>query len=61
MIQQQTSLKVLDNSGAKKVKCIKILGGSKKKYATLGDIIVISVQQLRKKSKKIKKIKKRNL
>ena len=56
MIQQQTILKVSDNSGAKTVKCIKVLGGFKKRYATLGDIIVVSVQQLRNKSKKTSKI-----
>jgi large subunit ribosomal protein L14 len=59
MIQQQTILKVADNSGAKTVKCIKVLGGFKKKYAKLGDIIVVSVQQVRNKSKKTSKVKKR--
>jgi len=44
MIQQQTILNVADNSGAKKVMCIKVLGGSKKRYATIGDIIVVSVK-----------------
>lgn len=58
MIQPQTILKAADNSGAKTVKCIKILGGYKKKYATLGDIIVISVQKLRNKAKLTSKIKK---
>ena len=56
MIQQQTILKVADNSGAKTVKCIKILGGFRKRYANLGDIIVVSVQQLRNKSKKTSKV-----
>jgi large subunit ribosomal protein L14 len=56
MIQQQTILKVADNSGAKTVKCIKVLGGFKKRYANLGDIIVVSVQQLRNKSKKTSKV-----
>jgi large subunit ribosomal protein L14 len=56
MIQQQTILKVADNSGAKTVKCIKVLGGFKKRYACLGDIIVVSVQQLRNKSKKTSKV-----
>jgi len=56
MIQQETILKVADNSGAKTVKCIKVLGGFKKKYANLGDIIVISVQQLRNKSKSTSKV-----
>ena len=45
MIQQETRLKVADNSGAKEVLCIKVLGGSKKKYAKLGDIIVVSVKK----------------
>jgi len=44
MIQQETSLVVADNSGAKKVKCIKVLGGSGKKYASIGDIIVVAVK-----------------
>ena len=56
MIQHQTILKVADNSGAKTVKCIKVLGGFKKRYARLGDIIVVSVQQLRNKSKKTSKV-----
>lgn len=56
MIQQETILKVADNSGAKIVKCIKVLGGFKKRYANLGDIIVISVQQLRNKSKNTSKV-----
>jgi large subunit ribosomal protein L14 len=58
MIQQQTLLKVSDNSGAKIVKCIKVLGGFKKKVAYLGDIIIVSVQQLRNKSKVTSKVKK---
>lgn len=58
MIQTQTILKVSDNSGAKTVKCIKILGGVKKKYAKLGDFIVVSIQELRNKSKKTSKVKK---
>lgn len=58
MIQQQTILKVSDNSGAKTAKCIKVLDGFKKKYAKLGDFIIISVQQLRNKSKKTSKVKK---
>ena len=56
MIQQQTILKVSDNSGAKLVKCIKILKGFKKKYAKLGDIIVVSVLELRNKSKSSSKV-----
>ncbi|MDD0854498.1 50S ribosomal protein L14 [Halobacteriovorax sp. GB3] len=45
MIQMQTKLDVADNSGAKEVKCIKVLGGSKRMTAGLGDIIVVAVQQ----------------
>jgi large subunit ribosomal protein L14 len=44
MIQQQSNLDVADNSGAKRVMCIKVLGGSKRKYATVGDVIVVSVK-----------------
>jgi large subunit ribosomal protein L14 len=61
MIQQQTILKVSDNSGAKTVKCIKVLGGFKKKQATLGDTIVVSVQKLRNKLKKTSKVKKKEI
>lgn len=45
MIQNETMLKVADNSGAKLVKCIKVLGGSKRRYASVGDIIAVSVKQ----------------
>ena len=44
MIQMQTNLSVADNSGARQVQCIKVLGGSKRKYASVGDIIVVSVK-----------------
>jgi len=44
MIQMQTILDVADNSGAKKLMCIKVLGGSKRKYATVGDVIKVSVR-----------------
>ena len=44
MIQQQTRLKVADNSGAKEIMCIRVLGGSKRKYGNIGDIIVASVK-----------------
>ncbi len=44
MIQMQTYLNVADNSGAKKVQCIKVLGGSKRKIASIGDIIVVAVK-----------------
>jgi large subunit ribosomal protein L14 len=45
MIQMQTMLNVADNSGAKKVACIKVLGGSRRRYASLGDVIVIAVKE----------------
>jgi large subunit ribosomal protein L14 len=45
MIQMQSNLDVADNSGARRVMCIKVLGGSKRKYATIGDIIVVSVKE----------------
>ena len=45
MIQVQTELFVADNTGAKKIECIKVLGGSKKRYASVGDIIVVSVKE----------------
>ena len=45
MIQMQTTLDVADNSGAKKVQCIKVLGGSRRRYASLGDIIVVAVKE----------------
>lgn len=45
MIQMQTRLDVADNSGAKRVMCIKVLGGSKRRYASLGDIVVCSVKK----------------
>lgn len=45
MIQQETMLEVADNSGAKKLQCIKVLGGTSKRYATIGDIIKVSVKE----------------
>ena len=45
MIQQSSVLDVADNSGAKKVYCIKVLGGSRRRYASVGDIIVVSVRE----------------
>ncbi len=45
MIQMQTNLDVADNSGARRVQCIKVLGGSKRKYASIGDIIVVAVKE----------------
>ena len=46
MIQMQTKLEVADNSGAKLVKCVKVLGGSKRMTASIGDVIVVAVQQV---------------
>jgi large subunit ribosomal protein L14 len=45
MIQMQTNLDVADNSGARRVQCIKVLGGSKRKTATVGDVIIVSVKE----------------
>ncbi len=45
MIQAQTILDVADNSGARKVMCIKVLGGSKRRYASIGDVIIVSVKE----------------
>ena len=45
MIQMQTSLEVADNSGAKKLSCIKVLGGTRRRYASLGDVIIVSVKE----------------
>ena len=45
MIQMQTMLTVADNSGARKVRCIKVLGGSKRRYAGIGDVIIAAVQE----------------
>ena len=45
MIQQETRLKVADNSGAREVLCFKVLGGSRRRYASVGDIVVVTVKQ----------------
>ena len=45
MIQSETILEVADNSGARRVQCIKVLGGSKRKYASVGDVIVVSIKE----------------
>jgi len=45
MIQVETNLEVADNSGARKVQCIKVLGGSKRRYASVGDVIVVTVKE----------------
>lgn len=57
MIQTQTIFRVCDNSGAKKVKCIKVLGGFKRQYAKVGDLVVVSVRYVRQHKKKKLKIK----
>lgn len=58
MIQNGTFLNVIDNSGAKEVYCIKILSGYRKRYATVGDVIVVSVKSLRLKRRAVSKLKK---
>jgi len=58
MIQQQTILKVADNSGAKSVKCIKILNGYNRQFAILSDIIIVSIQKLRNKARSVSKVQK---
>lgn len=58
MIQQQTILKVSDNSGAKTVKCIKVLNGFNRRFAILGDIIIVSIQKLRNKARSTSKVQK---
>ena len=45
MIQMQTNLEVADNSGARRIQCIKVLGGSKRRFASVGDLIVVSVKE----------------
>jgi large subunit ribosomal protein L14 len=45
MVQNTTTLDVADNSGAKKIMCIRVLGGTKRKYASLGDVIVVSIKE----------------
>ena len=45
MIQMETNLDVADNSGARRLQCIKVLGGSKRRYATIGDTIVVTIKE----------------
>ena len=45
MIQVETNLNVADNSGARKIQCIKVLGGSRRKYATVGDVILVTIKE----------------
>jgi len=61
MIQQRSVLRVADNSGAKTVRCIQVLGGVKKKIAKLGDVIVVSVQELRNRFKNTSRVKKKEI
>lgn len=58
MIQQQTILSISDNSGAKTARCIKVLNGFKKRYARIGNLIVVSIQKLRNRLKDKSKISK---
>lgn len=51
MIQQMTELEVADNSGAKRLRCIKVLGGTRRRYASVGDVIVVSIKEAIPKSK----------
>ena len=51
MIQMQSNLDVADNSGAKRVQCIKVLGGSKRRTASVGDVIVVSVKEAQPRTK----------
>lgn len=57
MIQSQTIFRVSDNSGAKKVKCIKVLGGFRRKVASTGDVIVVSIRRVKQHKKKKIKVK----
>ena len=57
MIQSETLLRVTDNSGAKRVKCIKVLGGFRRKFANLGDLIVVSIRRVKQHKKKKIKVK----
>lgn len=61
MIQPKSVLRVSDNSGARTVRCIRILGGFKKKYAKLGDFIIVSVQKLRNRFRNRSKVKKHDI
>ena len=58
MIQQQTTLKITDNSGAKTVKCIKVLNGFNRRSSVLGDTIIVSIQKLRNRSRLTSKVQK---
>jgi large subunit ribosomal protein L14 len=58
MIQSGTFLNVVDNSGAKIAKCIKVLGGFQRRYANIGNIVVVAIQKIRSKNKAKSKVKK---
>ena len=55
MIQMRTMLQVADNTGAKLVQCIKVLGGSRRRYATIGDVIVVAIKETSGPTAKVKK------
>ncbi len=59
MIQVQTMLNIADNSGAKKAMCIKVLGGTQRKYASIGDVIVVAIKSATPSGGKVKKGKRR--
>jgi large subunit ribosomal protein L14 len=61
MIQVGTKLNVIDNSGARKVQCLKIFGGNKRRYAFVGDKILVSVKRLRAKRRAFSRVKKGEL
>jgi large subunit ribosomal protein L14 len=58
MVQTQTLLKIIDNSGAKSVQCIKTLGGFRRKYAYIGDTVITTIKKIRSKNKLKSKVKK---
>ena len=58
MIQIGTHVNIIDNSGGKKAYCIRIIGGYKKRYAFLGDVILVAIQSLRKRRRALSKVKK---
>ena len=58
MIQSGTLLHVIDNSGAAQVKCLKVLNGYKRRYASIGDFVLVSVKNLREKRKQFSRVKK---
>ena len=55
MIQMQSNLDVADNSGAKRVQCIKVLGGSKRRFAGVGDVIVVSIKEAQPRGREVRR------